>query len=114
MGHKSDNPKVIVKSIEDGVREWANDDLVKVEIRSPVNPAVLLDLRQVARRSLEDYLQYPFAVTNRRKAHSFKESYICLPNVPGQVSPLAFGADPAPAGSVTKVPKAWGLTAPAR
>ena len=35
-------------------------------------------------------------------------------NVPGQVSPLAFGADPAPAGSVTKVPKAWGLAAPAR
>ena len=25
------------------------------------------------------------------------------------VSPLAFGADPASAGSVTKVPKAWGL-----
>jgi len=40
--------------------------------------------------------------------------YIVLPNVPGQVSPLAFGADPAPAGCVTKVPKAWGLAEPAR
>jgi hypothetical protein len=48
MGHKSDNPNAVVKSIEDGVREWANDDLVKIEVRSPVNPAVLLDLRQVA------------------------------------------------------------------
>jgi hypothetical protein len=41
-------------------------------------------------------------------------SHIFLANVPGQVSPLAFGADPVSAGSVTKVPKAWGLTAPAR
>jgi len=30
-----------------------------------------------------------------------------LPNVPDHLLPLAFGADPAPAGSVTKVPKAW-------
>jgi len=35
-----------------------------------------------------------------------------LANVRRQVSPLAFGADPASAGCVTKVPKAWGLTAP--
>ena len=38
-------------------------------------------------------------------------------NVPGQVSPLAFGMAPAreaeKAGDMTKVPKAWGLTAPA-
>ena len=39
---------------------------------------------------------------------------IILANVRGQVSPLAFGADPASAGCVTKVPKAWGLTAPPR
>ncbi len=48
MDHKGDNPNVIVESIEDGVWEWANDDLVEIKIRSPVNPAVLLDLRQVA------------------------------------------------------------------
>ena len=30
-----------------------------------------------------------------------------LPNVRDDGSPLAFGADPASAGSVTKVPKAW-------
>jgi hypothetical protein len=40
------------------------------------------------------------------------------PNVPGQVSPLAFGMTPAreaeKAGGMTKVPKAWGLAAPAR
>lgn len=39
-------------------------------------------------------------------------------NVPGQVSPLAFGMTPAreaeKAGGMTKVPKAWGLAAPAR
>jgi len=39
-------------------------------------------------------------------------------NVPGQVSPLAFGMTPAreaeKAGVMTKVPQAWGLTAPAR
>jgi len=41
-----------------------------------------------------------------------------LANVPGQVSPLAFGMTPAReaerAGGMTKVPKAWGLAAPAR
>jgi len=41
-----------------------------------------------------------------------------MPNVPGQVSPLAFGMTPAreaeKAGGMSKVPKAWGLTAPAR
>ena len=42
------------------------------------------------------------------------DGLISLPNVRGQVSPLAFGADPAAAGCVTKVPKAWGLTAPLR
>ena len=43
---------------------------------------------------------------------------ICLANVHGQVSPLAFGMTPAReaerAGGMTKVPKAWGLAAPAR
>jgi len=43
---------------------------------------------------------------------------ICLANVHGQVSPLAFGMTPAreagSAGGMTKVPKAWGLAAPAR
>jgi len=41
-----------------------------------------------------------------------------IANVPGQVSPLAFGMAPAReaeiAGGMTKVPKAWGLAAPAR
>jgi hypothetical protein len=38
----------------------------------------------------------------------FKAGFILsLPNVRDDVSPLAFGADPADAGSVTKVPKAW-------
>jgi hypothetical protein len=36
-----------------------------------------------------------------------------FPNVPGQVSPLAFGMAPAreaeKAGGMTKVPKAWGF-----
>jgi len=32
---------------------------------------------------------------------------LLLPNVRDDGSPLAFGADPASAGSVTKVPKAW-------
>ncbi|MFA7345988.1 MAG: hypothetical protein WC003_16950, partial [Terrimicrobiaceae bacterium] len=44
--------------------------------------------------------------------HKFCTQTLILANVSGQVSPLAFGADPASAGSVTKVPKAWGLTAP--
>ena len=47
MYHKGDNPNIIVKSIENGVWEGANDDLVKFEIRPPVNFAVLLDLGQV-------------------------------------------------------------------
>jgi hypothetical protein len=32
---------------------------------------------------------------------------IFFANVPDHLLPLAFGADPAAAGSVTKVPKAW-------
>jgi len=32
---------------------------------------------------------------------------VLLPNVRDDGSPLAFGADPASAGYVTKVPKAW-------
>lgn len=47
MGHKSNNPNVIVKSIENGVWEWANDDLVKIEMRLPINSAVLLNFGQV-------------------------------------------------------------------
>jgi len=47
-----------------------------------------------------------------------KRIYSCLPNVPGQVSPLAFGMAPAreaeKAGGMTKVPKAWGLAEPVR
>jgi len=39
---------------------------------------------------------------------------IGLPNVPGQVSPLAFGTKGCSAADVPKVPKAWGLTEPAR
>lgn len=48
MGHKSDDPNAIVKSMENRVGEWADDDLVKFEIRSPVNSAGLMDLGQVA------------------------------------------------------------------
>jgi hypothetical protein len=48
MGHKSDNPNVIVESIKNRVWEWPNDDLVKIEIHSPVDPAVLQNLGQVA------------------------------------------------------------------
>ena len=33
-------------------------------------------------------------------------------NVPGQVSPLAFGIRGCSAAEMPKVPKAWGLTAP--
>ena len=35
--------------------------------------------------------------------------YICWANVPDHLLPLAFGAQPAEAGCVTKVPKAWEL-----
>ena len=53
-----------------------------------------------------------------RKLNRVGKGEYILPNVPGQVSPLAFGMTPAreaeKAGGMTKVPKAWGLTAPAR
>jgi hypothetical protein len=49
---------------------------------------------------------------------SGSEATFSYANVPGQVSPLAFGMTPAreaeKAGGMTKVPQAWGLTAPAR
>jgi len=40
--------------------------------------------------------------------------YYSLPNVPGQVSPLAFGTKGCSAADVPKVPQAWGLAEPAR
>jgi len=43
-----------------------------------------------------------------------EKSFISFPNVPGQVSPLAFGTKGCFAADVPKVPKAWGLTASAR
>jgi hypothetical protein len=46
-----------------------------------------------------------------------KNGVYIFANVPGQVSPLAFGMAPAReaeiAGGMTKVPKAWGLAEPA-
>jgi hypothetical protein len=39
---------------------------------------------------------------------------IFFSNVPDQVSPLAFGIRACFAGEMPKVPKAWGLAAPAR
>jgi len=70
-------------------------------------------------------LQYPHtneaAVNDWRSFHRYevKEAgagivIVGLPNVPGQVSPLAFGIRACSAGEMPKVPKAWGLTAPAR
>jgi hypothetical protein len=48
----------------------------------------------------------------------FAKRYISLPNIPGQVSPLASGMAPAreaeKAGGMTEVPKAQGLGALAR
>ena len=45
-------------------------------------------------------------------------AFIILANVPSDLSLLAFGMPPAReaelAGGMTKVPKAWGLAAPAR
>ena len=41
-------------------------------------------------------------------------AHYSFPNVPGQVSLLASGAEGAQAASVTEVPKGQGLTAPAR
>jgi len=50
--------------------------------------------------------------------NGYRRRHIFQANVPGQVSPLAFGMTPAreaeKAGGMTKVPQAWGLTAPAR
>jgi hypothetical protein len=40
--------------------------------------------------------------------------HIIKANVPGQVSPLAFGTKGCSAADVPKVPQAWGLAAPAR
>jgi len=50
----------------------------------------------------------------KRIAVDLHSGYYSLANVPDHLLPLAFGADPASAGSVTKVPKAWKLGASAR
>ena len=48
VGHEGYNPEVIVKSVENGVGERAQDELVKVEIRLAVDSAIRLNLGQVA------------------------------------------------------------------
>ena len=48
-----------------------------------------------------------FGIEEFTRLHEMRNRTVSSANVCDDRSPLAFGADPASAGCVTKVPKAW-------
>jgi len=48
VDHKSDNSSTLVEPVKNGIWEWPDENLVKIEICFPINRSVLLDLWQVA------------------------------------------------------------------
>jgi len=65
---------------------------------------IALGCRDTLLRAYNDDYQ---AEKENRNKDSNRTIHDSLPNVRDDGSPLAFGADPATAGCVTKVPKAW-------